>query len=73
MCPPAGVRVAAETVGVLAHVCAVLPAAAPHSAIAEPRRSTGKVRVMTDIVWGVIVCRWVHLNVHRDAPGYRRA
>ena len=31
------------------------PAVAPHSAIADPRRAGGKVRVMTAIVCGVII------------------
>ena len=31
------------------------PAVAPHSAIAEPRRSAGKIRVMVAIVCGVII------------------
>ena len=31
------------------------PAVAPHSAIASPRRSAGKIRVMTAIVCGVII------------------
>ena len=31
------------------------PAVAPHSAIAWPRRSDGKIRVITAIVWGVII------------------
>ncbi len=31
------------------------PAVAPHSAIARPRRSAGKIRVMIAIVCGVII------------------
>ena len=31
------------------------PAVAPHSAIAWPRRSAGKIRVITAIVCGVII------------------
>ena len=31
------------------------PAVAPHSAIASPRRSAGKIRVMIAIVCGVII------------------
>ncbi len=48
-------RVSTSTPPRIGPTSVATPAAAPHSAIAEPRRSIGKMRVMTAIVCGVII------------------
>ncbi len=47
-------RVSTSTPPRIGPISVATPAVAPHSAIAWPRRSAGKIRVMTAIVCGVI-------------------
>ena len=58
-----------------------MPAVAPQMPIAAPRRSGGKIRVMTAMVWGVIIAApkpWntratISISTSPESPHHREA